>query len=229
MDHGLVTALAAFVLIFGGYIGGSFLATRWRNRRLLEALRARFQRDYPDKVPDFETRNAWRSYRQRWNGIRSGLWAALCSAGLSCLVFLFVCFSPWPSMANFANLSTQAPLRVTFLMVDPSDEGFRFEGDVWNQSEDRLPVRASIILLDETGAQVGGATEPVAPLELGPRGRGQFAISLGALPRATNFTLRFLGKGDQELTYSKGFPETPETIVNKGRPAAKKSGRVGSR
>jgi len=208
-------------------MGGSFLSSRWRNRRLLEGLRGRFLREHPDKLPDFETRNAWRSYLQKWDGIRSGLRAVLWSAGISCLVFLFVCFSPWPSMANFANLSTQPPLRVTFLLVDPSDDGFRFEGDVWNQSEDRFPVRALIILLDENGAQVGAVTGPVAPLELGPRDRGQFAISLDAVPRATNFTLRFLGEGDRQLAYSKGFPETPETIMNTERPASKKSGRRG--
>ncbi|MFB3903553.1 MAG: hypothetical protein ACE15E_08875 [Acidobacteriota bacterium] len=136
LDHGFVTALGAFVLVFGTYVSGSFLATQRRNRKLLEGPRARLLRDYPKKVPDFETRNAWRSYLQKWDGIRSGLWAAVWSAGVSCLVFLFVCFNPWPSMANFANLSTKPPLRVTFLLVDPSEESFRFEGDVWNQSED---------------------------------------------------------------------------------------------
>jgi len=51
---------------------------------------------------------------------------------------------------------------------------------------------------------------------------------VGALPRATSFALRFLGEGDRELAYSKGFPETPETIMNTRRPAAKKSGWRGS-
>jgi hypothetical protein len=100
------------------------------------------------------------------------------------------------------------------------------EGDVWNQSEDRFLVRAEIILLDENGARVGAVTGPVAPPELGPRDRGQFAISLDAVPGATNFMLRFLGERDRQLAYSKGFPETPTRIMNTGRrPASKTSGR----
>lgn len=229
LDRGLVIALSVFLLVFCAYVSGSFLSVRWRNRKLLERLRGRFLRDSPEKVPDLETRNVWRSYLQKWDGIRSGLWAIVWAAGVSCLVFLFACFSPWPSMKNFANLTTRPPLRVTFLMVDPSEESFRIEGDVWNQSEARLPVRASIILLDETGTQVGAATGSDTPLDLAPRDRGQFTITVAALPRATKFTLCFLGQGDRELAYSSGFPETRETIMSKGRADGRKRGGSGSR
>jgi len=228
LDHGLLITLAAFVVMFGIWLGGSFLATRIRNRTLLEALRRRFLRDYPGQLPSLETQTAWAGYLQHWDGIRSAVSAALWSTGVSCLIFLFVCFSPWPSMGNFANMSTQPPLRVTFLMVDPSAESFHFEGDVWNQSPDHLSVRASIILLDEKGAELGAVVGPVAPPDLGPRDRGQFVLTLAALPRASSFTLRFLGEGDQSLAYSKGFPN-PDTIINKGRPGARKISPAGSR
>ncbi len=226
LDRALVAALCVFLVGFSVSFAGSFLVLKWRNRKTIQGLQRRFEREKPGQFANAQILQAWRSYLTRWDTIRAGLSAALWSAPFGLVVFVFLCFSPW---TGIVSVSAQPPLRVTFLMVDPTAEGFRFEGDVWNQSEDRVPARASIILLDERGARVGGATGPVAPLELGPRDRGQFVISLGPSPQATHFTLHFLGEGDQELAYSKGFPETPETIVNKGRPAAKKSGRVGSR
>lgn len=218
LDRSLVAALALLVLTFCVYLAGSFLASRWTNRNTMQGLERRFESDHPNALPDPEMRNVWQAYLPRWDGLRAGRYGLLWSVGIGCLAFLFLCFSPWPTMKNFATLSNQPPLRVTFLLVDPTDKGFRFEGDVWNQSDDRVPVRASITLLDPAGAHVGGATALVAPQELAPRDKGQFIILLNPPAQATDFTLRFVGSDDEELAYAQGFPNTLETAATKPVP-----------
>ena len=216
LDRSLVTALELLVLTYSVYLAGSFLVSRWTNRKVMQGLERRFERDHPNVLPDPEMRGLWQTYLPRWDGLRAGRYSLLWSVGIGCLAFLFLCFSPWPTMKNFATLNNQPPLRVTFLLVDPTDQGFRFEGDVWNQSDDHVPVRASITLLDHAGAHVGGATVQVAPQELGPRDKGQFMILLDPPAQATNFTLHFVGAGDEELAYAQGFPNIPiETTATK--------------
>ncbi len=217
LDKSLVTALELFVLACCVYVAGSFLANYWTNQKVLRGLQSRFEGQHPNERPDRETRNTWQSYLQRWEGLRSASFGLIWSAVVSCLAFLFLCFSPWPTMNNFANLTRQQPpLRVTFLFAEPTDDGFHFEGDVWNQSDRLLPVQASIRLLDEAGANVGGATGPVTPEALSPRDKGQFFISLNAPPaQATSFALHFIDAFGQELTYAKGFPNDPGAVEKK--------------
>ena len=214
LDNSLVAALGLFVLICCGYLAGSAFATYGANRKVLEGLRSRFQKEHSGCS---RTRKRSRSGNPTCvSGTRFGRprYGALWSLVISCAAFLFLSFSPWPTMKNFANLNNQPPLRVTFLMIDPTDGGFRFEGDVWNQSDQRVPVQASIILLDDTGAHVGGASAQLAPEELAPRDKGQFVISLNAPAQATSFTLHFADAGGQELAYAKGFPNEPEAVYD---------------
>jgi len=167
----------------------------------------------PDEFADAQILQAWRSYLPRWDAIRAGLRAALWSAPFGLVVFVFLYFSPW---TGIVSVSTQPPLRVTWLYVEPTPEGFRIEGDVWNQSKGPLSVRAAVVLLDASGKQVGGGTALIEPQPLRPREQGAILTSVGAYPGATDFALRFFGEDDQALGYAKGFPGTaPEQDIRR--------------
>ena len=116
LDRSLVTALELFVLTCCLYVAASFWANRRRNREVMEGLERRFEKDHPGVRPDPQTKRLWQAYLSSWDGLRASRYGLLWSAAVGCLAFLFLCFSPFPTMRNFATLnSAQPPLRVTFL------------------------------------------------------------------------------------------------------------------
>ncbi len=209
LDWALTRALEVFLFGFCAYLVASRLACKWRTHRIVRGLTSRFRKQNPGQDVDARMLDAWRSYLEKWDVIRAALHAALWSAGAACLLFLFLCFTPWPEMSNFATVRNQPPLRVTWLLVDPSPEGYRVEGDVWNQSEGTLSVTVAVTLLDDSGAALGSFVAPVAPQELSTREKGDFHLSLGSASRATKFSLKFIGDNGRELEYAKGFPGSP--------------------
>jgi len=122
------------------------------------------------------------------------------------MVLAWFCFSPWTGIGTVSN---EPPLRVTWLYVEPTPEGYRVEGDVWNQSEGEVWARAGVILLDASGKQVGGETASIQPAELRPMEKGIFVIWVRSSPGAARFALQFLGDHGEALRYAKGFPEIP--------------------
>ena len=206
LDAALVTALWIFLIGCCLYAAGSALATRRKNRRTIQGLQSRFSRSNQGAIEANEA-ESWRSYVQEWNWVEAGLKAALWSALAACLAFLFLCFSPWPRMANFATLTDTPPLRVTFLFVEPTSQGFRFQGDVWNQHEAPISARVAIDLLDSAGHPVQTVLAPLEPQSVRAREKAQFHASTPSPTQASDFRLRFLGLSGEELTYAKGFPQ----------------------
>ncbi len=204
LDHALVVALWVFLLAFFACLLGSFLSLRWRNKKTIRGLQDRFRKEKPGQSVNAETLRAWRSYLARWDRPGAGLRSAFCSAHLACMVLAWFCFSPW---TRIATVSHEPPLRVTWLYVEPTPEGYRVEGDVWNQSEGEVWARAGVILLDASGKQVGGETAAIQPPGLRPMEKGIFEISVRSSPGAARFALQFLGNHGRALRYAKGFPE----------------------
>ncbi|RPJ64667.1 MAG: hypothetical protein EHM23_00080 [Acidobacteria bacterium] len=207
LDRALVSALWVFLAVLSVLLAGSFLILRQKNRTILKGLQRRFERDKPGESPDRLTAEAWGSYLKRWDPVRAGLGASLWSVSVALAVFLFLGFSPW---TGIVGVSTEPPLRVTWLYVEPTPEGFRIEGDVWNQSKEPLSVRASVVLLDASGKELGGATASIEPGQLKPRDEGAIRIAVGTCPGASDFTLRFLGEDGRTLHFAKGFPGTAD-------------------
>jgi len=210
LDRALVAALWVFLVVLSASLAGSFLVLKQKNRTIVKGLQRRFERDKPGESPDRQTVQAWRSYLKRWDPVRAGLSASLWSVSIASGVFLFLGFSPW---TGIVGVSTEPPLRVTWLYVEPTAEGFRVEGDVWNQSKNPLSVRASVVLLDSSGKELGGATAPMEPRQLKPRDEGAIRIAVGAYPGASDFTLRFLSQDGRTLRFAKGFPGTADEQI----------------
>ena len=147
VDRAVWLSLATFLLCFLGFAFYNLYAFNWRH---LHGSR----RD--------EIFAPWQVLRP----LLHALFFALVLGGGSFLVYAFV---PAPFLDNFSTGQTwaRAPLRVTSMHYDRFTEGFSLKGEIWNQSQNRLPsVQAVVIVLDHNQETLAELTVTPTPPDL---------------------------------------------------------------
>lgn len=147
--------------------------------------------------------------RSKLSMLRSAVQAVIASLVVAAVFFVVISFVPLPSLENFATARTLevVPLRMTSLVQERTYEGFKLEGEVWNQTKEPIEeVKAVIHIYNADRAVLEEVTAPVQPRPLPAGTAGVFKVEYAKnSPFLYGYEISFVGPKGKMIPHIKGF------------------------